>query len=260
VKLYVAGPMSGLPDHNFPAFHTAARSLRNAGYEVICPAEGVVEEVRLEGIRLGREFNETEIWQRCMRRDFQSILQVDGIALLGGWMQSKGARAEDDLASHIGIPRKPVAEWIEEAHFHHNEAVLFVGDERWMPVQSFEGDAGFDLWCSERTEIMYQSFKDVPCGISIQLPLGVWAMITGRSSTVRRRGMLVTQGIIDNGYRGPLYAGVQNLSDGRRVVEEGERIAQLIPFELTARRLRFEYTDELGPSDRGEAGFGSSGD
>jgi deoxyuridine 5'-triphosphate nucleotidohydrolase len=260
VRLYIAGPMSGFIDLNFPSFQMAARSLRRAGYEVISPAEGVMDEVKAEAARQDDELTDEEIWRRCMRRCFHSVLQSDGIALLDGWKQSRGASAENDLATHLGLPRKPVAEWVEEAHVYHNEAVRFIGDERWMPVQSFEGDAGFDLWCSEKTEIMYQSFKDVPCGISIQLPPGVWAMITGRSSTIRRRRCLVTQGIIDNGYRGPLYAGVQNLSDGRVVIEEGERIAQLIPFELTSRSLRFEYVDELSASDRGDAGFGSSGD
>lgn len=140
------------------------------------------------------------------------------------------------------------------------KTVRFTGDEEWLPVQSFEGDAGFDLWCSETTRIVYKGFADVPCGISIELPPGIWAMIVGRSSTIRRRRILVTQAIIDNGYRGPIFVAAQNLADGAVVIEKGERIAQLIPFELTSGDLQFEYVDELSASDRGAAGFGSSGD
>lgn len=260
MKLYVAGPMSGLPNHNFPAFHVAARSLRQAGYEVISPAEGVMDDVRAEAARQGVEFDDEEIWRRCMRRCFQSVLQVDGIALLSGWMKSRGATAEHDLADHLGIPRKPVVEWIQEAHLHHNEAIRFIGDEQWMPVKSYDGDAGFDLWCSETTWVPYREAMDVPCGIHIEMPAGFWALVTGRSSTLRRRKLLVTQAVIDNGYRGPIFAFVQNFAGAGVTVEQGERIAQLIPFELTSRNLRFEYVEELGESDRGVSGFGSSGD
>jgi dUTP pyrophosphatase len=136
--------------------------------------------------------------------------------------------------------------------------ILFVGEGE-EPTKAYAGDAGFDLYCSETTEIPHGHFRDVPCGISIELPPRVWIMITGRSSTLRNRQLLVTQGIIDNGYRGPIYAGVQNLGRLPAVVEKGERIAQMIPFELTAALLRFRRVQKLSESDRGDRGFGSTG-
>lgn len=138
--------------------------------------------------------------------------------------------------------------------------IRFTGEREWEPVRGYAGDAGFDLFCSETTHIPYGEFRDVPCGINIELPEGVWAMITGRSSTLRRRQLLVIQGIIDVGYRGPLYAGTQSFAPGPVTVERGERIAQLIPMPLWADKLYFERVSELEPSDRGTNGFGSSGD
>jgi len=128
-----------------------------------------------------------------------------------------------------------------------------------LPSRAYEGDAGFDLYALEETEIGPGDFVDVPMGCSVQLPDRVWGMITGRSSTVRKHDLLVTTGIIDSGYRGPLFAGVRSLRADTYVVKKGERLAQLIPFPNVAMDLHATPVSVLSPTDRGEAGFGSSG-
>lgn len=133
-----------------------------------------------------------------------------------------------------------------------------------LPVRTYDGDAGFDLFVAEDTTIVPDEFVDVPCGVRVALPPGIWARITGRSSTMRRRGLLVADGVIDNGYRGPLFAGVRNLNGSEVTVRAGERIAQLIPYDLVAPRFVPKMVDRTAfdvlPHDgRGEAGFGSSG-
>lgn len=128
-----------------------------------------------------------------------------------------------------------------------------------LPTRAYEGDAGFDLYVNMTTTIPAGGFVDVPMGCSVQLPDDVWAMITGRSSALRTHQLLVTTGVIDTGYRGPLYAGVQSLRDDDYTVKRGERIAQLIPFPNLAQNMHAVAVDVLAPSDRGEAGFGSSG-
>lgn len=129
----------------------------------------------------------------------------------------------------------------------------------WAPQQSYTGDAGFDLFVSEDTEIPVGQFRDVPCGISVELPEGVWGMITGRSSTLRMHNLMVPPAIIDQGYRGPLYAGVYNMNGEQFCAKKGMRLAQLIPFPLVAAQLFPTRVAELSPSVRGEQGFGSSG-
>lgn len=128
-----------------------------------------------------------------------------------------------------------------------------------LPTRAYEGDAGFDLYTLEEAVIAPGEFLDVPVGCSVQFPEGVWGMITGRSSTLRKSQLLVTTGVIDTGYRGPLYAGVQNMGPEPYTVKKGERLAQLIPFPNVAAGLHPTPVDVLAPSDRGEAGFGSSG-
>lgn len=65
------------------------------------------------------------------------------------------------------------------------------------------------------------------------------------------------QGIIDNGYRGELLTGTFNLRDEDCVLEVGERVSQLILFPMWV--FPVVASDSLSPSDRGTAGFGSTG-
>lgn len=129
-----------------------------------------------------------------------------------------------------------------------------------LPSRSYLGDCGFDLTVSEDIEIEPDSFVDVPCGVAIELPDGVWGLITGRSSTLRKHNLLVALGVIDTGYRGPLFAGVRNMdSENTFYARKGMRLAQLIPLPNNATYTRMEEVERLAGSDRGEAGFGSSG-
>lgn len=127
-----------------------------------------------------------------------------------------------------------------------------------LPTRGYKGDAGVDLFTSETTVIPPGSFRDVPTGIRLGLPEGYWARIAGRSSTLRRRGLLVAEGVIDNGYTGPIYAGIWNLTDTDAVVAVGERVSQLILHRIEP--LEFEQVDDVISVDgRGSNGFGSSG-
>lgn len=87
--LYIAGPMTGLPELNFPAFHAAAAELRAKGIEAINPAE------------INPDKHMT--WQACMRTDIAALVFCDGIYLLPGWRNSKGATLEHDIALRLGL-------------------------------------------------------------------------------------------------------------------------------------------------------------
>lgn len=135
------------------------------------------------------------------------------------------------------------------------------GGETWapqLPTRTYPDDAGFDLYVAQTTRVEAGMWADVPLGVSVNLPAGIWARITGRSSTLKKRALLVQEGIIDTGYRGPLYAGCQNVGRETAIVEEGARIAQLILHENTTAGFRAVWGD-MTPSDRGVSGFGSSG-
>lgn len=89
MNIYVAGPMTGLPEFNFPAFFSAARLLRSKGFEVFNPAEVKI----ING----------EPYSYYMRKDIALLIQCDEIFLLQGWRKSKGARLEYRIAKILGM-------------------------------------------------------------------------------------------------------------------------------------------------------------
>lgn len=135
----------------------------------------------------------------------------------------------------------------------------WTGESKFGPEQSYIGDAGLDLYCSETLEIAPHEFCDIPCGIKIELPDQMWAIITGRSSTLRSKGLLIAQGIIDNGWRGDMFTAGWNMRDTPLLIREGDRVAQLIPMQLLTDNIRVMHVSRLNESVRGENGFGSTG-
>lgn len=129
------------------------------------------------------------------------------------------------------------------------------------PEKAYGDDAGYDLVVSETTVIPPHTFADVPSTVAaIQPPPGTWGLILGRSSTLRKRGLMVNSGVIDFGWRGPLFAGVFNLTDEVVIVHQGERLAQYILVPVVPSQLvTYPSADELAYHPRGVRGFGSSG-
>jgi len=89
-RIYISGPMTGVPDHNFPAFHAAAARFRAAGWEVANPAENFGGRTDLPR-------------ESYLRADVLLLSQCAAIALLPGWGDSRGARVEYLLACELGL-------------------------------------------------------------------------------------------------------------------------------------------------------------
>lgn len=104
MRLYVAGPMTGYPEFNYPAFRAAERELREVGYEVLCPVDS-------------EKHNPTpgkpQAWDWYMRHALRMVLDAEGIALLDGWGKSRGARLEVRVAEDLGMPYRPVEAWVK---------------------------------------------------------------------------------------------------------------------------------------------------
>jgi len=128
------------------------------------------------------------------------------------------------------------------------------------PYKKHIGDAGWDLFVSRDCDIPAGATVDVHTDIRIEMPPYMFARIVGRSSTLRKHGLLVNEGIIDNGYTGELFVGIHNLTDKKFHVKKGMRLAQIIfhPIE----DVRWSEVDEIKPKvgSRGNAGFGSTGE
>lgn len=113
MKVYIAGPMTGIPQFNFPAFDAAANALRERGLEVISPAELDDEVDRAaamaspDGSALSYGQGVKKTWGEFLARDVKLISDggIEGIYVLPGWERSRGARLETFVGAALnGIP------------------------------------------------------------------------------------------------------------------------------------------------------------
>lgn len=131
-----------------------------------------------------------------------------------------------------------------------------------LPVPSYakEGDAGFDLRARESVTLAPGERALVKTGVAFALPQGYVGLVHPRSGLAAKHGITVVNapGTVDAGYRGEIMVCLLN-TDLREpfVVERGDRIAQLVVQRFET--ARFVVVDELPESERGAAGFGSSG-
>jgi dUTP pyrophosphatase len=98
----------------------------------------------------------------------------------------------------------------------------------------------------------------IPTGIKLEIPKGHWASIEARSST-SKQSLIVPKGVIDEGYRGELFAQILNVGNNPVTIYHGDRLIQLILHERVIKDFKIVEADELSKSERGETGFGSSG-
>lgn len=120
-----------------------------------------------------------------------------------------------------------------------------------------QGDAGFDVVCTESAMCEPHGYVDIPSDLFMEIPNHLYGVIQARSSTSKKR-LLVLPGIIDSSFRGRIYTMVYNLSDIPVEINKGDRIAQMI-FLPRAPHLHLQSVTSLRPSERGESGFGSTG-
>ena len=130
-----------------------------------------------------------------------------------------------------------------------------------LPAYATELSAGMDIRANISEPISLDPMQRclVPTGLFIALPQGFEAQIRPRSGLALKKGITVlnSPGTIDADYRGEICIILVNLSAETFVIEDGERIAQMVitPF-LTA---EFVETAELDETERGAGGFGSTG-
>lgn len=138
--------------------------------------------------------------------------------------------------------------------------------EAMTPTNAYGDDAGWDLHVMERTFIGEGRGVDVRTGLGIAIPPGFFGRIVGRSSSFRKRGLLVMEGTIDCGYRGELFSycycppgeGHDNYDGTPGVwLDRGDSVAQII--FLAVPKITWHLVHDLPNHRRGKQGFGSSG-
>lgn len=126
-----------------------------------------------------------------------------------------------------------------------------------VPSQPKPGDAGYDLYASKQTTITTNRVGKVPTGIAIQIPEGYFAKIFDRSGFFTNVMGSTGAGVIDNGYRGEIIVCMYNGTDMPITINKGEKFAQMVLLPIV--EFPVEEVDSLEDSERGDAGFGSTG-
>lgn len=127
------------------------------------------------------------------------------------------------------------------------------------PARKYDGDAGWDLFASREVVIPPGETRDVHTDVRIALPPFTFARIVGRSSTLKVHRLMVSEGIIDNGYTGELFCSVHNVGSEPFAVERGMRLAQVIIHRIEDVRWSEVEEEHFREGPRGGAGFGSTG-
>jgi dUTP pyrophosphatase len=128
-----------------------------------------------------------------------------------------------------------------------------------LPTYATSGSVGFDLLCRKETEIAPRTVELIPGNVIVRIPAGYMLLLTMRSSTPLRKGLLIPNGVgvIDQDYCGEgdeLKVQVFNFREEAVTVTRGERIAQGIFIPVM--RILWDEVDEMGQA---RGGFGSTG-
>lgn len=125
-----------------------------------------------------------------------------------------------------------------------------------IPLRAHETDAGADLRSPIDTVVPARGSRVIDTGVHIQLPHGYVGMLKSKSG-LNVKNSITSEGVIDEGYTGPIKVKLYNHSDEHYNIAHGDKITQLviIPCEY----VQFDFVDSLEDSERGDGGFGSTG-
>jgi dUTP pyrophosphatase len=129
-----------------------------------------------------------------------------------------------------------------------------------LPRRARDGDAGLDLQANDTLKVGPGERALVSTGLAVAIPPGHAGLVLPRSGLASGQGLTLANspGLIDEGYRGEILLAVVNLDPDQPVeIRKGDRVAQLLVVPFAP--VEPAEVDELPPSSRGEAGFGSSG-
>jgi dUTP pyrophosphatase len=125
-----------------------------------------------------------------------------------------------------------------------------------VPFYAKSGDAGMDLTCTSTTKTT--KYFEYGTGLAIEIPKGYSGFVFPRSSISKTDHFLKNSvGVIDSGYRGEIKLRMSVPTDSKNEYKVGDKIGQLIIMKLPW--VEIQEVQELSDTDRGEGGFGSTG-
>ena len=131
-----------------------------------------------------------------------------------------------------------------------------------MPTHGSDYAAGYDLYACLEAPITIRPHETakIGTGISAAIPEGWFGAVFARSGLAAKQGLRPANcvGVCDSDYRGEYIVALHNDGETEQTVNDGDRIAQLVIMPFM--QAEFEFADELPETERGEGGFGSTGE
>lgn len=136
-------------------------------------------------------------------------------------------------------------------------AYIVLNPGAYKPERAHETDAGYDLRTPAEVLIPARGSASIDTGVHISLPSGTYGKLESKSGLNVKHGIVCLGGVIDEGYTGPIIVKLYNLGDEDYVFAPGDKVVQLIIQPYLAPET--EVVSALLETDRGDAGFGSTG-
>ena len=132
-------------------------------------------------------------------------------------------------------------------------------DKAVKPTFGTEFSAGADLYSTEKVVIGVGETKLIKTGLALEIPVGYVGLIYARSGLATKRGLAPANkvGVIDSDYRGEIMVALYNQSGVEQVVEQAERVAQMVITPYL--KVEYQQVEDLTDTARGQGGFGSTG-
>lgn len=133
---------------------------------------------------------------------------------------------------------------------------VMLDEDALMPIRAHEEDAGFDLFSPVDFTVPAHGYAFVDTGVHIELPYDTCGKVCSKSGLNRYHG-ITADGTIDEGYTGPIGVTLHNSDDSPYEFKRGDKVAQVVVERII--RPRLVVSDWLPETERGDAGFGSTG-
>ena len=133
---------------------------------------------------------------------------------------------------------------------------IMLDNGAYTPTRAHSADAGLDIYSRERKLVRAHDSECFDTGVHMEIPKGFVGFLKSKSGLNVKHG-LTSEGVIDSGYTGSICVKLYNNSDEDYIINGGDKISQLVILPIVLPDL--EIVKELGKTDRGSNGFGSSG-
>ena len=169
---------------------------------------------------------------------------------------------DSDLENLINISYEDLEEEIINQQKKQTIKFKKLNEDAVVPKYAYELDSGFDLYSVEKFVVPPLGRVLIPTGLSFDLPEGYEIQVRTKSGLAVNLGLMVSNspGTVDRGYLGEIKVPLFNMNNNSLTIEKGMKVAQAVLCPVVCGKfVEFEQLNDLGTSERGDKGFGSTG-